>query len=151
VLSFFQRFKKDRQGASIIEFAVTLPIVMVISFGAADYGRLFMETAILASASSAGAIYGARLTKEASDLNGAEAAVLANVNGLQSVSAEVTKLCDCPAAPGTWISCTSTCTGYGSPRIYIRSKAEKNFDTFGTYPNVPSHVDLGISTWMRVQ
>lgn len=135
----------------MLEFAVVLPLLTIMSFGAADFGRLFLETAIVANASGAGAIYAARSTKEAADLSGAEAAVLANVNGLQSVTPDVTKLCDCPAAPGAWVSCGSTCNGYGSPRIYIRSKAAKSFDTIGFYPGIPNQVGIDMSTWLRVQ
>jgi Flp pilus assembly protein TadG len=149
--TFINRLWRNRKGAAVVEFAVTMPLVMIVTFGAADYGRLFMETSVIATASGAGAVYAYRSTKEASDLSGAEAAVLNNVNGLESVSADVTKLCDCPASPGAWVSCSTTCTGYGSPRIYIRSKASKSFDTFGKYPGVPDQVNLGVSTWMRVQ
>jgi Flp pilus assembly protein TadG len=149
--SVIKRFLQDRRGGAMLEFAVTLPILMLVSFGAADFGRLFLETSVIANASGAGAVYAARSTREASDLGGAESAVLANVNGLQSVAADVSKVCDCPAAPGAWISCSSTCSGYGLPRIYIRSKASKSFDTFTKYPGIPDHVDIGISTWLRVQ
>lgn len=151
MLRYFYRLWCSRKGATMIEFAVTLPLVMIVGFGAADYGRIFMETGVLATASGAGAVHAYRSTRHAADLGSAEAAVLNNVNGLKSVTAEVTKLCDCPSAPGAWISCSSTCSGYGSPRIYVRSRATKDFDTLGQYPGIPDHVDMGISTWLRVQ
>lgn len=148
---FIQNFMRDRKGGAMLEFAVTLPVVLVLSFGAADFGRLYLETSVIANASGAGAVYAARSTREAADLSGAESAVLTNVNGLASVDADVEKLCDCPTSPGSWISCSATCAGYGSPRIYIRSKATKSFDTLGKYPGVPNQVGIGVSTWLRVQ
>ncbi len=151
MLKHIHTFIKNRRGAAIIEFAVTLPAVMLVAFGTADFGRLFLETGVLANASGAGAVYAYRSTKEAANLSGAEAAVLNNVNGLEAVSAEVTKLCDCPATPGAWISCSSNCSGYGLPRIYIRSKATKDFGTLARYPGIPDPLGVGISTWLRVQ
>ncbi|MGA1147478.1 MAG: TadE/TadG family type IV pilus assembly protein [Candidatus Nanopelagicales bacterium] len=138
-------------GGAMVEFAVTLPVVVMMTLGAADFGRLFMESAVLSNASAAGAVFAYRTTKAAANLAGAEAAVLNNVKGLDSISASVTKLCDCPSAPRTWVSCSSTCTGYGSPRIYVRSSAIQSFDTLGVYPGVPEQVDMTISTWLRVQ
>jgi len=142
---------EHKQRGAMIEFAVTLPVVVMIGVGTADFGRLFMESTVLSNASGAGAVYAYRTTRDVANLAGAEAVVLANVNGLDSVSASVTKVCDCPAAPGNWISCGSTCSGYGSPRIYVRSSAIQSFDTVGVYPGVPSQVEMEMTSWMRVQ
>jgi Flp pilus assembly protein TadG len=147
----FSRLAKARKGGAMIEFATTLPLVVLVSLAVADFGRLFMESSVLATASGSGAVYAYRTTRNAADLGGAEAAVLNNLNGLDEIAADVTKVCDCPGAPKTWVSCQSMCTGYGRPRVYVRSTASQSFQTIGVYPGVPSNVNMGVSSWLRVQ
>ena len=45
------------QGAALVEFAVVLPLLMVMVFGAMDVGRLYFEQVALADAAQEGAFY----------------------------------------------------------------------------------------------
>ena len=143
---------RNRNGNSMVEFALATPIAFLLCVGAADFGRMFTESAILAGSANAGAIYGYRTVGTATDGEGIESAILADSAQLSGVAAKWEQLCDCPSAPGTWVSCNNTvCNGYGKPRTYLRSRATKSFETLGVYPGVPSQVSIDMSAYMRVQ
>ena len=48
-------FIKDKEGQSIIEFALVLPILLLVLFGITEFGRAIMVTNILNTASREGA------------------------------------------------------------------------------------------------
>jgi Flp pilus assembly protein TadG len=48
-------FLKDKKGQSIIEFAVILPILLMVLFGITEFGRAIMVTNVLNTASREGA------------------------------------------------------------------------------------------------
>ena len=143
---------RNQKGNTLVEFAVATPIAMVLCFGAGDFGRMFVESAILAGAANAGAIYGYRNVSTAADSSGIQNAILIDSAQLSGVTASTEQLCDCPDAPKTWVSCNDTvCTNYGKPRAYLRARAAKKFETLGVYPKIPSKVNIDMSAYMRVQ
>ncbi|NIN00221.1 MAG: hypothetical protein GTO24_19740 [candidate division Zixibacteria bacterium] len=50
-----EKFFKDKRGQSIIEFAVVLPILLMVLFGITEFGRAIMVTNVLNTASREGA------------------------------------------------------------------------------------------------
>jgi Flp pilus assembly protein TadG len=50
-----KKFFKDKKGQSIIEFAVILPILLMVLFGITEFGRAIMVTNVLNTASREGA------------------------------------------------------------------------------------------------
>jgi Flp pilus assembly protein TadG len=143
---------RNQKGNSLVEFAVAMPIAMVLCFAAGDFGRMFVESAILAGAANAGAIYGYRNVSTAADASGIQNAILIDSAQLSGVTASTEQVCDCPDAPKTWVSCNDTvCVNYGKPRAYLRARAAKQFETLGVYPNIPSLVNIDMSAYMRVQ
>jgi Flp pilus assembly protein TadG len=145
-------FIRNQKGNSLVEFAVTMPLAMVLCFAAGDFGRMFTEAAILAGAVNAGAIYGYRNVNYSADDPAIQSAILTDSAQLSGVTADSDQLCDCPNAPGVWISCNDTmCTDYGKPRVYLRASATKPFATLGLYPDIPSQVTISTAAYMRVQ
>jgi len=142
----------NRKGNSMVEFALATPVALVLCVGAADFGRMFTESAILAGAANAGAIYGYRTVGYAAETSAIQNAILTDAAELSGVAGSTEQLCDCPDAPRTWVSCNDTvCSGYGKPRAYLRSRAKKSFETLGFYPGVPSEVSIDMSAYLRVQ
>ncbi|MEZ5397323.1 MAG: TadE/TadG family type IV pilus assembly protein [Bryobacterales bacterium] len=142
----------DRRGGSITEFAITAPLLFLMALGAGDFARVTVEAAQMEGAANAGATWDYRTVKDAVDYQGIQNAVLTDAIDVSNVSATAERLCDCPDAPGAWVSCTqSTCSGYGVPRVYVRARATKTFSTLGRYPGVPSRIPLSAGGYMRVQ
>ena len=50
-----QLFRKDKDGQSIIEFAMILPILLLVLFGITEFGRAIMVTNVLYTACREGA------------------------------------------------------------------------------------------------
>lgn len=143
---------RDTRANAMVEFGVALPILTLMAFGAADFGRLFVESAILAGASKSGAVQGYRTTRDSTDTGAIEARIMADVGNLPGVTATGASYCDCPDNPGVAVSCTTTtCTGYGLPRVYVKSTAAKTLTTLGSYPGIPNSVKMSINTYLRVQ
>jgi hypothetical protein len=74
-------------GQNLVEFAILLPILMLIAFGVLDLGRLFHGAVSIAGAARAGARYGAMHLDEFADpllldrFGTVEAAVIAEAAG----------------------------------------------------------------------
>ncbi len=147
-----RRLIQDTRGNAMVEFGIVLPILTLMAFGAADFGRLFIESAILAGASKSGVVQGYRTTKDSTDTAAMESRILADVGELPGVTATGSSYCDCPDNPGVAVSCTTTtCTGYGLPRVYVKATASKTLTTLGRYPGVPNEVNMSLNSYLRVQ
>lgn len=83
---------RDR-GAAAVEFALVLPVLLILVFGIIDFGRMLNAQITLTEA----AREGARATALLSAAEGTSRANQA-ASGLGSVDVEVTQ--DCPANPG---------------------------------------------------
>jgi Flp pilus assembly protein TadG len=54
------RLMVDEAGQSLVEFALALPVLLLILLGLADFGRAFFYTTAIANAARAGAEYAAK-------------------------------------------------------------------------------------------
>lgn len=157
------RMKRDpKKGASMVEFAVIFPLLLMMTLGTVDFGRIFHHAVVVTSAASAGALYGSQNNLYSSDNEGMDDAAsqdAATING--EVTASSDRFCDCPDSPASGpedsenvVDClTGVCVndGYGIPRLFVRSHVLMNFQTLGPYPGVPSSTAVGRNGFMRVQ
>ena len=101
------RTRKTR-GAALVEFAITLPLLLGLCMAAADFGRLFYHAITIANAAGAGAFYGARDKLLTGDFDGHQQRALddmrnitaANV-GPATVTTDSVQYCTYPSAPGS--------------------------------------------------
>jgi hypothetical protein len=54
------RWIRDARGQSLVEFALALPLLLLLLLGLADFGRAFYYTSAIANAARTGAEYAAR-------------------------------------------------------------------------------------------
>ena len=57
------RFCRQRQGSSAVEFAIIVPVFLLLTFGIVDFGHAWYMKQIITNASREGARYGARYWK----------------------------------------------------------------------------------------
>ena len=146
------RSNRSTAGNAMVEFAVAMPFMILVLIGAADFGRLFFESTTLANSAQAGTMYGTQSNTKSGDTAGIEAAALADATDVQSAAAVPNRFCDCPDSPGVSVNCLSgTCSTYGLPRVYVRTRMQKSFKTLGVYPGVPSNSPIVLENWMRVR
>lgn len=147
-----KRLRRSRAGGSMVEFALTTPVLLVMALGAGDLARIFVEAAVLTGASKAGVVYGFRTHQNSGDFEGMQAAATADSSEIQDVTAAADRVCDCPDAPGVWIDCAETmCTDYGVPRVYVRTKSSKKLKHFTNYPGLASGTPIAGESLLRVQ
>jgi Flp pilus assembly protein TadG len=95
----FRRARRgDERGAAMVEFALILPLVLLLTFGAIDFGFAFSDAAGLKSATRSGARIGSALSKQTGQLQSIVAAVNASIGN--STRAQATNLIVYTAPPG---------------------------------------------------
>ncbi len=149
-----------RKGTASVELALTLPVLVLLTIGTIDFGRLFFHGIAVASSAHAGAFYGAQGNREANDDDSMEAMVSSSAEDLGSVTATAEHYCDCPDAPadgpedtGNIVDCgpTECAGGYDVPRVFVRAKVQYTFQTVAEYPGIPANPVINHHGYMRVQ
>lgn len=145
---------QNRRGAALTEFAVSLPVLVLLAVAGLDLGRLYIEAVALNNAPGVGSFYGAQSNILAGDTKGIEAAAKTDGKNYSGITVTVTQYCECPG--GTEIACedagTTDCGGgYGQPRAYVVTEATRTFNTLGSYPFLGDTFDLKKEAYMRVE
>jgi Flp pilus assembly protein TadG len=101
--------RRDQRGAAMVEFAIILPLVLLLTFGAIDFGFAFSDAAGIKAATRSGARIGSALSKQPGQLQSIVAAVNASLGN--SVRAQATELTIYTAKPGSFSAPTSCAAG----------------------------------------
>ena len=90
--SMNQRNRNDRKGQALVEFALALPLVLILVLGVLEFGRAFQTKIVLTNAAREGAHY---FVYDA-DVDNAKDAVVAEAfnSGVQIELGDVTIQCD---------------------------------------------------------
>jgi Flp pilus assembly protein TadG len=92
-------------GQGLIELALTLPLLILILLGGAEFARFAWASIETANAARAGAQYGAQTNITANDDAGMQAAALNDGVNLSGLAATSGHSCACSTAPSTTIAC----------------------------------------------
>jgi Flp pilus assembly protein TadG len=80
-VSVSQRFTREERAASMVEFAIVVPLLLLLVFGIIDFGRVFFDLNNLTNVAREGARNGAVLpTAGTTELNSIRDAVIARFN-----------------------------------------------------------------------
>ncbi len=146
----WHRRLKSRSGTFIVEFAIQMPLLMLIMVGAADFSRVFYHSITVANASGVGSFYGSESNIQAANFTMIKILAENDAKNLTGLTVTPSLYCDCP--DGTAVDCiTGTCGTYGSPRVYARTEVEQTFRLFIPWPGVPDPVHISAATLTRVQ
>jgi Flp pilus assembly protein TadG len=96
---------RDQRGAAMVEFALILPLVLILTFGAIDFGFAFSDAAGIKSATRSGARIGSALSKQGGQLQSIVNAVNASLGN--SVRAQAVELVVYTAPPNSFNAPTS--------------------------------------------
>jgi Flp pilus assembly protein TadG len=115
------------KGNTAVEFALTVPLLALLAFGAYDYGSAYVEAVRLNGAARAGAQQSLYDSNTRDDTDQAEQAALEEYVGhvltpeevaVMSVSATAEAFCACTA--GATLACAATCPGGAAPGQFVR-------------------------------
>ena len=153
---------QENRGAALVEFALVLPLLVLLCLAAGDFGRLYFHAVTVVNAASSAVHWGSLDSGFAAQSDVMEDRAIRDAGDLTGVSATASMFCDCPPADPddfttdpTPVDCDlagdeETCTDYGLPRVYVRTDVRQTFQTVGPYPGIPSSSELSRSAFMRV-
>ena len=127
-------------GNSLIEMAITVPLLILLALGGTDFPRVFYASVELKAAARAGAQYGSHSLITAADTDGMIAAARLDAPNLKDVSVTATQ-CTCRATPSVATCAASQCTR-GPNTTLVTVVASAPFQTIAPYPGIPSSLVL---------
>ena len=140
----WRRDMRGERAQSLAEFAVLLPILLILALGAVDYGRVYFAYISVTNAARNGAQYGSTGLDAAADEAGVRAAALEETSDLLNTSPTnptVTVLGPFPASPSCQDDDANPC---------VKVTVEYTFDTLFDWPGLPTSVIMERSVQMRV-
>ena len=151
------------RGAVMVEFAVTVILLLGLCMAATDFGRIFYNAVTVANAAGVGAFYGAREKLLAGDDTGQQNRALDEMRNItatadaEPVYVLAERKCKCPEDPDfTLVDCnliaTTVCAGtYGAPRAYVKVTVSQPFPSFAPWPILPNNTIVARTAFQRVQ
>jgi len=107
-----KRWKSDKGGA-LMELALSLPLLIILFAGTADFARAFYTSMSLTDAARAGAQFGSYNAAQTGNFTGMQATAQA-ATSLTGVAANATRLCQCADDAGVFTP-TATANDCVSP------------------------------------
>jgi Flp pilus assembly protein TadG len=122
---FVRRLAADRRGNLMIEFALVLPILTLLLVGLLDLGRFSLDKSAMLQGAREGAQYGIIAPDDSTNIN----TTAQNATGLSGVTATNSVFCECPAAPGTAVTCSGAtpCAAGATRKKYVTVNTTRAF------------------------
>ncbi|WP_448187482.1 TadE/TadG family type IV pilus assembly protein [Azospirillum sp. sgz301742] len=141
------RLAANRDGNVAVEFALLLPLLILILGGVIDFGRAFYDRMALESAARSAVQYA---RQSPSDSAGIQLAAL-GAGGVPSTATvdALQVFCECP--DGSSVGCNAVCASGGTVLRFLSVTVRENFETMFPYPGVSSPLALAGSATIRVQ
>jgi Flp pilus assembly protein TadG len=140
--------RRNARGSAVVEFALTAPLLLLLTAGVLDIAMLLRTAASAADAARSGAQYGSRSSVAASDTAGIRAAALNASPGISGLTVTPAKACRC--ADGSAVSCSGNCAS-GSMRVYVQVTVQSTAPTIFRYADLPFTGEVTSTASMRVQ
>jgi Flp pilus assembly protein TadG len=117
--------RRDRRGATAVEFALILPVLMVALAGLADYGLMVYDSDELENAARTGAQYALSSSAAANDDTGIQSAALAALRDGSGVTVTISRNWLCP--DGSAGSSGTACSSGYQPGRYVTVRLDRDF------------------------
>jgi Flp pilus assembly protein TadG len=150
-MRLIRKLSRSESGASLVEFAILLPVMVFLLMGVIEIGRYTYYAILAANAARAGAPYGSQNTTTADDITGMTNAAIADEGSVPQFSPSPTPLCSTNGG-----ATLSTCAAAGSNGpaagtiYYVQVVVTGTFTTLFHYPGIPNNVPITGSATMRV-
>jgi Flp pilus assembly protein TadG len=129
----------DDSGASVLETALLLPLLLLLFLGAIDFGRAYYAALEVSSAAQAGALYG---SQNATDTSGMVAAAKLEVPDMTGINPTATYGCECSDGSSSTASCSPVPTCAYNVVNYVSVATTVNYNMMFKFPGLPSSVKL---------
>jgi Flp pilus assembly protein TadG len=141
---------KSESGTALIELALMTPVLFLLLFGVADFGRAYYLTIEVSNAAHTGALYG---SQNPTDITGMKAAAVADAQDVPNFTTSAvtaTYGCECSDGSSAVLSCTTTPKGCANNIVdYVQVNTSVSYSAIFPYPGIPSPLTLSGSSRMR--
>lgn len=142
--------KQKQRGSALLELGLSLPLLLLILFGVADFGRCLYAAIEVTNAASAGAEYATASLANYSDFTGMQTAAQNDAADVPGLTITASSFCQCLG--GGVVSCVAgACGGTSSPPKYVKVVTTGTFKSLFSYPGLPATVALTGSAIRRLQ
>ncbi|MBF0356877.1 MAG: pilus assembly protein [Alphaproteobacteria bacterium] len=142
------RLSNCTKGVATVEFALIIPLFLLMLMGLFDFGNFLYQRMELENAVNAGSKYAIRYT---TDTVGIESVITSSTELTDFSSIASTKLCECSTNLGVSVSCSSTCVG-GFLNEFMTVTAVHNFTPlFNTFPSTILPATMTASRTVRTK
>jgi Flp pilus assembly protein TadG len=143
---------RANRGQALAEFALLIPVMVIILLGAGELARLAYASIEITNAAHAGAEYGAQSYQLARPANysNIEAAAALDAQNIPGFTATAQDVCTCEN--GTTVACDSALTTCGSSYIaYLQVNTSATYAPLFHCPGLPQTYTVTAKAIMRVQ
>lgn len=141
---------RDRRGASAVEFAVALPVLVGILIPTTDLGMGFYTQMQVQDAAQAGAQYAVLHGWDSTAIQNA----VTSATALSTITASPAPTQSCGCASGTSITtvgCNASCPDGSTPGSYVTVNAQAPYTTLIPYPGIASSFTVTAQSAVRIQ
>lgn len=139
-----------QRGNVLMEFALLSTVMLLMTLGVVDFGRIFSTANKVADAASAGTAYGALSPAHYTDMDGIQAAATADLGGIEGATVTATQTCRCSIG-GTVVTCPATCVSPQYPMTYIQVDVSVPFHSLSKLTRIPGLTSVKARSVVRVE
>lgn len=140
---------RGESGQSIMELALTLPMLLLILVGVAEFGRFAYASIEVNNAARAGVQYGAQSQFTASDVAGMKLAATQDGPDFTQMSATAKNFCSC--ADGSASTCAIGDCSASHVVEYVQVNTTAIVNPIFSYPGISNTLTLRGQAIMRVE
>ncbi len=143
--------KRRKRGTALTEFAIMVPIMFLLTMGAADFSRMFYTALSVAHSADVSSQYGSQSVGNAVDY--LKMNTIGGLDAFETQGTTVTAVhfCVCVAG-GAETSCKLDTCGGLPPRVYVKTSVRNTFTAIGVYPGISGKtVEIARAAYKRVQ
>ena len=143
-------FRNDTRGLAAIEFAIYVPILLMLTVCTIDLGEAAYDAMQVENAAQAGSQYASVHGYNVPAISTAITSAT-SLSGL-TASPAPTEFCGCPSGSGVTITtCGSTCSDGSLTGTYVTSSATATYTTMIHYPMFPTQFTFVNAATARIQ
>ncbi len=138
---------RGERGASLLEFALVLPLFMLLLFGAVDFGRAYYLSMEVAGAAQAGAVYG---IQNPGDITGIQTAAVADAPNVSGLTATATSISECSDGTHSPNASLDVCKAEGTTCVaLVTVSVNATYTPLFPWPGIPKSITLSQQAAMR--
>ncbi len=140
---------RSRRGFAVVEFALIMPLMLLLLAAAVDYSMLMRSAIAVGDAARAGAEFGSLNIANSANVSGMQTAALNAAPDINHITASAAQVCKC--SNGSTVNCSGGTCPSGPVRTYAQVTVKTTVGTFFSYPSLGFTGAVIATATMRAQ